>query len=241
MSTFADIEKIAETLYLRLKAGSKKQVDNVTNHFNSLTTSHGFTDKTQPAIPFWDALVNDPTFFEKANMPKKWGSESSYGHGVESMIKIMHEAKVRDALVTAWTEEGYKKALDECDKRRKSFLKNYKKVRRDVESPKPEEIIVEDDTVETEIIEEPSPIPSEAGDLQKITKKARKARVPPQSQPFQPQQQTSNKEASLEAEIKRMREHVEYVKKLLKRCMASNNNEVIAFGLETVMMELERI
>lgn len=239
MTTIQETVDIAETLFQRLKASSKgKQVDNVTNHFNALTESHGFSDKTQPALPFWDALVNDKTFFEKAKMPKKWGSESSYGHGVESMIKIMQEPKVKEALVAAWKEEGYKKALEECDKHRKSFMKNYKKVRRDVESesPKVETVLEDDALLEKEItmedVEEPSPLPSEAGDIPKSTpkKKARKTPTEP------------NKEAELEAELARVRDHIEHAKKLIERCQAFNNESpVTAFGLETIMMELSRI
>jgi len=244
MTTLQETIDIAETLYQRLKASSNgKQVDNVTNHLIALIESHGFTDKTQSSMPFWDSLVNDKSFFEKAKMPKKWGSDSSYGHGMESMMKIMQEPKVKEALVTAWTETGYKKGLEECDKHRKSFLKNYKKVRRDVESEsvKPEELTgnEENESITMEDIEEASPVPSEVGDVTKlIPKKKQRKTVVVLEQPIE---QASSTEVNLKAELARIRDHVEYTKKLVERCMRVDNKEVTMFGLETIMAELSRI
>lgn len=247
MTTLADIEDIAEAIHLRLKA-DKKTTENVRKNVKMLIESHGFLDKAQPAQPFWDALQTDE-FYEKKNMPSTWTRESSYDYGLKSICKIMCDPVVKETLETAWTNDGYNKALEQCEARRKQFLKNYKKTN-DIEKAKRNEINIDNmsDTIS---------INTEEDTPQQIVKEcliSRHESVEGDNSVGLEQEYANLKQDYLELKHayeglkdkehvwhERVKDQVAYVNKHLDRTMVQTNIELIMFGLETLKLEINRI
>jgi hypothetical protein len=236
MATFAEVDEIAEALFKRLKENASSQVDNVANHFRLLTESHGYRDRSQDPQAFWDSFVNDESFFVKENMPKRWGSDSSYGHGIESMMKIMKEERVKEILERAWTANGYKTALNTCDARRKKYLTKYKKDRRDEEA-KEVECEEEGEADEDDVHETESVVSANSEQQTQQVRRQKKKQV----QVVTPSTSIDTTEnVAMKYELQRMRDQKQHLKKMLERCMKETNPDVIRFGLESLMIEIER-
>jgi hypothetical protein len=230
MTTLGDVEEIANGLYNRLKASSKgKQVNNVKNHFAALVQSHGYSDMNQSALPFWDALLKDD-FFEEAQMPKSWKSKSSYGQVLTSLTNIMKEPVVKDILVNTWTPEGYVKALNTCEERRKSFVRNYKKIRRTLEIPNDvyEEDVCSDSDIMTDDV------------VSDIQLEKTESNVDVEESNVDVEESNVDLEES-NVELVRLREGISFARKYLDGCMKIYKSDETLHALQSIKLALDRI